>query len=141
MIKVFLDANVYFSAARSKTGGSSAIIKLIKAKKLSCYATKTVLREAEKNIRLKEPVSTLIDFYQIVTEIKLNIVVIDKNEAEKRYTPVINRKDSYILEGTRKAKVDYLVTLDKKHFFTQKIQNTKLPFITLTPGDLLKELS
>lgn len=141
MDRVFLDANVYFSATRSSTGGSAAILKLIKLKKLTLFATREVLREAEKNIRLKEPLNTRLRFYELLSEIKPKIIAIDKKKAEERFLKIINRKDTYVLEGARKAKIRYLVTLDRKHFFTKKIKNANLPFQTLVPGELLMKLA
>ena len=138
MKKVFLDANIYFSAFRLKTGGSSAIIKLIKAKKLKCFATKTVLQEAEKNIRLKEPISVSIDFYGIVTGFRINIVQIDNNKAEDRYLSIINKKVSYVLEGARKAKADYLITLDKKTLLQRKDQKGQTPLQNRNSGVFVK---
>lgn len=141
MAKVFLDANVYFSAARSPKGGSAAILKLIESKKLTDYATKEVLREAERNIRLKEQLATRLRFYELLSDIKPRMITISKKQAEARFLKLINRKDTYVLEGARNARVEYLVTLDRKHFFSEKVRKAKLPFKILTPGELLGELS
>lgn len=140
MIRVFLDANVYFSAARSKTGSSAAVLELAKLKQISVAATNIVLREAERNIRLKEPSSTLLRFYEIVKECQPKLVVIDKRQAEKRYLQLINRKDAYVLEGARKAKVDYLLTLDKRHFMNKKMKQAYFPFRIVTSGELIRIL-
>lgn len=141
MAKVFLDANVYFSASRSPKGGSAAILKLIESKKLIDYATKEVLREAELNIRLKEPLAARLRFYELLTEIKPRMITISKKQARVRFLKIINRKDTYVLEGARNAKVEYLVTLDRKHFFTKIVKQSKLPFEILTPGELLREFA
>ena len=138
MIRVFLDANVYFSAARSKSGASAAILEIAKLKQITVLVTRTILREAERNIRLKEFPYTRLRFYEIVTKIKPTLITIDKKQAEKRYLKVINRKDTYVLEGARKAKVEYLVTLDKKHFFSKKLRNISFPFQIVTPGQLIR---
>lgn len=141
MTKVFLDANIYFSAARSPTGGSAAILKLIESKKLFAYATNQVLREAERNIRLKEPLPTRLRFYELISRINPKLIAINKQRAEKRFLEIINRKDTYVIEGASRAKVKYLVTLDRKHFFSEKVRKAKLPFKILTPGELLRELA
>lgn len=141
MSKVFLDANVYFSASRSPTGGSSAILKLGEKKKFSIYATSQVLREAERNIRKKEPLSARLRFYDLLSDTRPKMVKIDKKKVEKEYQKMMNRKDSFVLAGAKKAKVNYLVTLDRKHFFTKKVKQARLPFQILTPGELLRELS
>lgn len=140
MIRVFLDANVYFSAARSKSGGSAAILELVKSKQLHVTATSIVLREAERNVRLKEPSPTLLRFHQIVKEVKPKIIAIDKKQAERRFLRVINRKDAYVLEGAKKSKVDFLVTIDKKHFMNKNMKRAHFPFRIVTPGQLIRLL-
>ena len=141
MIRVFLDANVYFSAARSKSGGSAAVLELAKSTQLRVFATSIILREAERNIRLKEPQNTRLRFYEIVKECKAKLVTIDKRQAEKRYLPLINRKDTYVLEGARKAQVDYLLTFDKRHFMNRKMKTAVFPFKILRPGHFIRTLA
>ena len=141
MERIFLDANVFYSASKSLTGGSSTIFKIVKLKRISVYASKEVLLEAESNIRLKESLKVRLRFYELVKKNKIRIVPIHKKTAEKKYLKIINRKDTYVLEGARKSKAKYLLTLDKKHFFTIKIKKAKLPFKTITPGEFLQELA
>lgn len=99
------------------------------------------MREAERNIRQKEPVSTRIRFYELLSDLNAKIVFVDKNRAKARYANVINKKDTHVLEGARMAKANFLVTLDKKHFLNEKIKSNKLPFEIVTPGELLRKLS
>lgn len=139
MIRVFLDANVYFSASRSAHGGSAVIIKLAEQKKILSYATREVLLEAERNLRQKEPPNTIMVFYQLIDKIKPAQVNIDKKQAESRFTRIVNRKDSYVLEGARKSKVSYLVTLDKKHLLS--IKDKIKDFQIVTPAELIEILA
>ena len=141
MIHVFLDANVYFAAARSSSGGSSVVCELIKKKKVALYATRQVLREAERNVRKKESLSVRLRFYELVADLNPQIVPIDKRSAELNYLKIIDKKDTHVLEGARKTKVNYLVTLDKKHFLTKKLKGTTFPFAVVSPGELLRALS
>lgn len=140
-MRIFLDANVYFSAARSPQGGSSAICDLARAKKLVLYTTRDILHEAERNIRLKEPVSTRLRFYELLTTLNAKIVAIDKQKAQLRFAKIINNKDTHVLEGARVSKADFLVTLDKKHFQNENVKRSNLPFAIVSPGELLKKLS
>lgn len=137
---VFLDANVYYSASRSPSGGSSAICELIQAKKLTLFTTRQVLLEAERNIRKKESDSTRVRFYELIGELAPKIITVDKQKAETDFSKIIDRKDTHVLEGARRARVDFLVTLDKKHFLNDRIRRSKLPFEIVTPGELLRKL-
>ncbi len=137
MIKVFLDSNIYYAAAVSRSGGSSVVLELTKSKRIAIYATKIILREAERNIRLKEPVSTRLRFYDLLKDSKPKFVKINQKLAEKRFSQVINRKDTYVLEGARIAKVKYLVTLDRKHFMSRKMKKETFSFQIITPGKFI----
>lgn len=141
MIRVFLDANVYFSAARSKSGASAAVLELAKSKQLRVFATSTVLQEAERNIRLKESPAIRVRFYEMVKQCHPTSIAINKRQAEKRFLKIINRKDTYVLEGARKAKVKYLITLDRRHFMNPKMKTVAFPFRILSPGQFLRILA
>lgn len=140
MTSVFLDANIYYSASRSPLGGSAELCRIIRARKLKIYATSLVLLEAERNIRKKEPATLHLAFYKLIENLKPKIINIDQRRAEDNFLKIINSKDTYVLEGARRARVDYLVTLDKKDFFTKKVKGAKLPFEILTPGQLILKL-
>lgn len=140
-VKVFFDANIYFSGARSPLGGSGLVIELAKRKKLKLFATVEVLKEAERNLRLKEDIKVLVRYYENLEFAKPKIIKINKSKAKKKLGKIINEKDALVLAGAEKSKVDYLVTLDKKHFFTKKVKLAKLPFEIVTPGQLIEKLS
>ena len=141
MIRVFFDANIYFSAARSLLGGSALITEFVKKKKLLLFTTPEVLKEAETNLRLKENVQVLVRYYQNLSSIKPKIIRVSKKQAKIDFGRIINQKDALVLAGAKKTRVKYLVILDKKHFFTKKIKRAKLFFKILTPGDLIKQLT
>lgn len=141
MSRVFLDANIYFTASRSPSGGSSVICELIKQKKLTLFATKQVLKEAKQNLGEKEDLKVNLRFYDLINTLKPKIVNIKKQQAEENFLKIINQKDCLVLEGASKAKVNFLVTLDRKDFFTNEIKKAKLPFEIVTPGDLIKKLA
>lgn len=141
MSKVFLDANIYFTASRSPSGGSSVICALINTRGLTLFATRQVLKEAKRNLREKEDIKVNLRFYELLNTLKPKIVNIKKQAAEENFIKIINQKDCLVLEGARKAKVNFLVTLDRKDFFTKEIRETKLPFEIITPGELIKKLA
>lgn len=141
MSKVFLDANIYFTASRSPSGGSSVICELINISKLTLFATRQVLKEAKRNLAAKEDIKVNLRFYDLLNTLKPKIVNIKKQEAEENFIKIINQKDCLVLEGAKKAKVNFLVTLDRKDFFTREIREAKLPFEIITPGELIKKLA
>jgi len=140
VIRIFLDANIYFSAARSLQGGSAIVLEFAKKGRVELFATSAVLKEAERNLRLKEKVLVLIRHYGNLKLAKPKIVKISGRRAKEKLKLIINEKDALILAGAEKAKADYLVTLDKKHFFAEKVGLAKLPFEIITPGHLIERL-
>lgn len=117
MIRAFLDANVLFTAARSEIGASRRIIELAQVLPgIDLLITEYALGEAERNLK-KKSVQSLPKFHAL----KPNIKVCPKPSAElearvSESAPLDPRKDLPILAGAVSAGVDWLVTLDDKHF-------------------------
>ena len=62
-----------------------------------------------------------------------------KEESEVlEYQDITDDKEAHIIAAADKSKVDYLITLDKKHLLNIK---QKLPFKIVTPGEFLKQSS
>jgi uncharacterized protein len=115
--RVFLDANVLFSAAISDRGPSRAIFELAdQYDGISLIVTEYVLEEALTNLQAKRPngVSTLlalldgIGFVHEPPEELLGVL-------EDRLS---DPKDVPVLAGALYAGADVLVTADQKHFKT-----------------------
>ena len=71
MLKVFLDANVYFAGFSSKEGASSLILEMARRKKIILYASKLVLREADRNLRKKSTPAGLKAFRRYIQDTKI----------------------------------------------------------------------
>jgi len=127
--KAFLDSSVLFTAVNSPTGGSA---KLFTLKDIKLITSKLVLTEVERNIRLKLENYHLDRFFLLVG--KLEIL---KQEPEieliKKAQKYIVKKDAAILAEAKKAKCEFFITLDKKHFLKPKIVNFLKPKKTFTP--------
>lgn len=128
-LRLFLDSSVLFSAVYSPIGGSS---KLFTLKSVELFASKVVLHEVEKNVRLKLENYHLDRFFMLVS--KLNILesrIDDKliNKAKK----YIIEKDSVILAEFINSNCDYLMTLDRRDFLQEKVINYVKPKLILTP--------
>lgn len=134
--KAFLDSSVLFTAVNSPMGGSS---KLFILKNIKLVVSKVVLAEVEKNVRKK------LYFYHLTRFFLLSkkLVILNQlpNEARiKRARKVIVKKDAIILAEARTSRAEYLVTLDKKHFFSEKVRRFLKPQRVVTPKMLIEEL-
>jgi len=139
MDTLFLDANIWFTAARSPQGESGYIVQLAKQGEIKLVISGQVLSEIERNVRIKESSSTLLRHFENLSLTKPKLILMSSKETHK-YIGLINTKDAPVIVGAIQSKSDYLVTLDKKHFFTSKIENTKLPIRIVTPEIYLKTL-
>jgi len=63
-MKLFLDANVIYSAAKSEKGASFAIFQLKEKYKLTLITSKLAIVEAERNILEKEHLIVINKFYK-----------------------------------------------------------------------------
>lgn len=133
---VFVDSSVFFTAVNSPTGGSA---KLFTLKKVKLITSRVVLTETERNIRKKLESYHLERFFMLVSK----MTIIDqkpKDSLIKRAEKVIAEKDAVILAEAKQAEVDILITLDQKHFLTDKVTKFLKDKRVLTPKDLINLL-
>ena len=140
MLRVFLDANVYFAGSASPTGASALILQLILKSRIEATASRLVLREAERNLRRKRPPKDLKAFHQFLKRAKLHVIPAPPETAWKFYEGIIHPKDVPVLAATVASKAAYLITLDRRHFLTKTVMENVPEMTILTPGDFLGEL-
>ena len=113
MITAFADTNVLFAAALSPTGASRELLRESIRGNVALVLSNFVLAEAERNLMLKRP-----DAFAVLQGIldALPFALADPTSEEvaeaATYTVL---KDAPIVAAARKANVDYLVSLDRKH--------------------------
>lgn len=133
---VFLDSSVLFTATNSPTGGSA---KLFTLKKTKLVVSPLVLTETERNVRKKLQSYHLERFFALVSKTHIVNQKPDIN-LTRRAKKVIAAKDAVILAEAKQARVDFLVTLDKKDFLNEKVAKYLKPTIVLTPKMLFAQL-
>ena len=69
---------------------------------------------------------------------KLDPKIIDTPQDLSRYDDIISLKDRHVLASAISSKASFLITLDRKHFFTKEIKNADLPIEIMTPGEFLE---
>jgi predicted nucleic acid-binding protein len=113
MIRVFVDTSVLFAASYSATGASREVIRLAIRGAVQLVISADVLDEAERNLAAKHPPALEL-FRQIVDLIPFEIAEPSVEEVHKAasYTDV---KDAPIVAAAKRARVDYLTSLDRRH--------------------------
>ena len=138
MIRVFLDANVYFAGCYSPTGASAWMLTLARQKHVTLVASRLVLREAERNLRQKSTQRVVGAFRRFLRETKVMMMPTLPDQVLARYEHAIHPKDVPVLASAVEAKVDYLLTLDRKHFMTTAARAAAGRVKIATPGECLR---
>lgn len=138
--RIFLDASVVVSATLSPDGGSAVIFGLASKGIIQLVLTERVFREARLGIKRKYNEQRLADLYTLLVPYRDSIKPTPTQKEQQRFLELIeDPHDCHVLAGAVKHKVEFLITLDKKHFLTEKLEKANLGFSICTPGMFLSE--
>ncbi|HEY4691559.1 MAG TPA: PIN domain-containing protein [Anaerolineae bacterium] len=110
MSRLFFDSSVLFSAAYSTRGHAYDLIGMAIRRELTAVISALVLTETRRNLAESAPeYLALLDY--ILNNVPFELVRPTRREvvAATQYTAL---KDAPIVAAARKAKIDFLVTLD-----------------------------
>lgn len=138
--KLFIDACVFIAAAGSPEGGSSFILELCKRGRFHAVCTRLVLMEAERNIHRKLGEEALLRFYQNLVELNPLIEAPPTPEEIASCESIVGRKDAHVLAAALKSGAAILLTLDRRHFMTEKVHDAELELKIVVPGEFLRGL-
>jgi len=110
VIRVFLDANVLFTAAHDRSGKAALVIELGIRGHWGLATSGYALEEARRNLKIKFPgsLSTLEAFLPAMK-------IVSSGEGTNCPVP-LPEKDRPILEAAIRCKATHLLTGDRKHF-------------------------
>ena len=135
MIRLFLDANVLFTAAHNADGKAFFIISLGIEGAWEVYTSFFAVEEARRNLALKYPSAekTLVEF--------LKSVIIIQEHPGAPYPDGLEQKDRPIFQAAYACRASHLITGDIAHFgaFMNKSRKTA-GIIILTPAQFLNSL-
>lgn len=110
--RIFIDSSVLFSAANSATGHSRDLMLMGANGEITIVLSDYVLEETRRNLaQLKRP--PLDEFDEILANAGMEVVEVNK-QAVLEAAKWIVLKDAPILAAAKIARVDTLVSLDKK---------------------------
>jgi putative PIN family toxin of toxin-antitoxin system len=135
-IKAFIDTSVLIAGVASLTGASAAVLDLCEAESIQMVISRQVLVEADRNFSAKLP-GLVNQFRQFIRNLAPLMVEDPPAAAVERSASLIDRKDAAILAAAIESKVEFLITLDKKHFLKQKVLRN-IPIQICTPSDFLR---
>ena len=113
-MRIFLDANVLFSAAKSN-GAVRQLLELLRADRHVLCADEYVVAEARRNLELKAPDSgaALEDLLA-----RIDVAPFEVSELPSEAAALLPEKDWPVLGAAIHQRCDALVTGDRTHFGT-----------------------
>lgn len=134
--RVFFNASVILAALKSPIGGSGKLLLWCKQQKITGMISEIVFDEIIRNAPKLN-----ISQERVNQKIKESLFTVEpapgKKTVEKFQSVVIDPGDAHILASCLEQKVDYLVTLDKKHLL---ILQNKLKWLKImSPGQLIEK--
>jgi predicted nucleic acid-binding protein len=139
MMRLFLDSSVLFSAAYSVHGHAHDLIRMALDGEIAVVTSEVVLTETRRNLASSAP-EKLSTLERLLAHIPFEFVRPTKRDVETATRHVV-LKDAPILAAARKARVDFLVTLDKKHLLGKpELARYARPPIA-TPQEVMQHLT
>ena len=136
MKKVFFNASVILAGLRSPAGGSAKVLSWVKKSKIEGYISEVVLDEV-----LKHAVKVGLTEKLVMRRLKSMSMrtSLAPERLGRKYSKVVkDLGDVHLFESAESLKVDYLVSLDKKHVFSLADKIKK--FEIVSPGKLIEKL-
>jgi len=136
-VRVFLDTSALFAAIWSDEGGARLLLKMGEVGAIRLLVSAQVLHELEGALRRKAPdrlglLALLLDRAQIELVPPPPASTVQACQALTGHPG-----DAYVLAAAWVAEVNYMVTLDRRHFLDNAALREAVPFPLGTPGDFL----
>lgn len=133
---VFLNASVILAGLNSPMGGSAAVLNLSKQGIIKGFISEVVLDETKRHadkigLNPNQLEQKLRNFVKIAPA--------PKRLSKTYYSIVLDMGDIHLFTSAEELKVDYLISLDKKHILSL-IDRIKI-FSILSPGEFLEKES
>ncbi len=115
------------------------MLDLCKRGRFRAVCTRRVLQEAERNVRRELGAEALLRLYRELADLNPTLEAPPTPEEVAACEPIVGEKDAHVLAAALRSEADVLLTLDRKHFMAEKVQDAGLRLKIATPGDFLRE--
>lgn len=96
-----------------------------------------IIEEAMRGLRAKSDALAIHRLVELIKYPGLELVNNPEPAALEPYKHLIHSKDCHVLASAVSANCDFLITLDQKHFFNEKILRANFRFRIVTPGQFI----
>ncbi|HBX70676.1 MAG TPA: hypothetical protein DEH25_15175 [Chloroflexi bacterium] len=136
--KLFFDSSALFAGVISPAGAARALLVLAESRHLEIVVSEQVIAETESALARKAP-QTLLDYRQALRSTNLTII---RNplpaDVKQHLNLIVHLPDVSIVLAAMQAQVDFLVTLNRRHFMDDPQVAIRAQLRIGTPGDALK---
>ncbi|HTO11554.1 MAG TPA: PIN domain-containing protein [Candidatus Binatia bacterium] len=136
--RVFLDANVLFTAAYTPDGLSALLIELGAAGRVTLLTSPVAIAEARRNLEVKRP-AALPTLRRSLTTVRV-VGEPTPSDVERLTPPELSSKDRPLLAAAIVAHATHFVTGDVADFGRWMDRRGPLPLRVMTPRQFLTEL-
>jgi predicted nucleic acid-binding protein len=134
---VFFDASCLFAAAMSPNGGSGLIVDTCRRGFLRAVSSRSVLEEAERNIRGKCPLATLMAYRHLISTTPFTIVDAPSTVEAPRFEDAF-MEDAHVIASTLAAEAEVLLTLDRR--LITRVRAGVFRFRVVTPKEFIDDV-
>ncbi len=135
--RIFLDSSALFAGVVSSTGAARALLVLSEAQRLTVVISEQVIAETENALARKIP-QALAAYRAALQAAHLQIVPNPSPEEIARHRNLIaHAADVPIVLAAMHARVDFLATLNRRHFIDDPAVARRSGLRIGTPGDAL----
>jgi len=132
-----MDSSALFAGVASSRGAARALLLLAESEHLTITVSEQVVAETERALTRKVP-QALPYYREAVRDTRLRIVHDPSREESEAHSDIIaHPPDVPIVVAAMNAGVDYLVTLNRRHFIDDKDVAARSGLQIGTPGDAL----
>ena len=136
--RLFIDSSVLFSASNSAKGHARDLMTMSANVEITLVLSNYVLRETIRNLsQLKQ--APLEAFEEILSNATIEVVDAGKQAVVDAGNLVV-LKDAPIIAAAKTARVDMLVSLDKKHILNHPELESYIKASIVTPAEAFQKL-
>jgi predicted nucleic acid-binding protein len=135
--ELFMDSSALFAGIVSPSGAARALLMLAETDHIQLIISEQVIAETERAIARKIPLA--LDDVRLAILNSNTKVVLDPSPAkvQKNLNLIQHNADVPIILSAMEAQVDFLVTLNRKHFIDDPEVSEQSGLRIGTPGDAL----
>jgi len=134
---LFLDSSALFVGVASAKGAARVLLELAECELITITVSEQVIAETERALARKAP-AALPAYRQALRTVGLRIYHTPSlDDVLACQEMIAHRADAPILASARAAQVDYLVTLNRRHFLDDPTVTARAGLRMGTPGDAL----